>query len=186
MTAGYQTWLADALIAADLDVKIEPGWKTRGHGPMGVPQGVLCHHTAGASAAHGPAPSIPIVRDGRPDLAGPLAQLVLGRDGTYHVIAAGLCWHAGPGSYRGLIAGNLHLIGIEAENQGTPADPWPAVQMDAYARGAAALLAHIGASVEWCLGHKEWAPGRKIDPSFDMAKFRQSVAAHLPAQGKGA
>jgi hypothetical protein len=180
------TWLADVLRAAGLKVVEQPGWKTRGRGDVGKVVGVLCHHTAGALT--GNAPSLSIVTKGRPDLAGPLSQLVLGRDGTFYVVAAGRANHAGAGDWRGCKAGNTKLIGIEAENTGLANDnPWPAMQLDAYARGVAAILKHIGAGPEWCAGHLEYAPRRKVDPSFSvgdrparlkaMADFRAHVAA---------
>jgi murein L,D-transpeptidase YcbB/YkuD len=78
-----------------------------------------------------------------------------------------------------LTAGNTNFIGIEAENTGLPNDPWPAVQMDAYRRGVAAILKKIRADAIMCAGHKEYAlpHGRKDDPDFDMDQFRQQVAA---------
>lgn len=173
-------WLATVLRAAGLTVVEEKGWETRGHGDMGDVRGVLCHHTAGP--LHGDTPSLSTVINGRPGLDGPLAQLFLARSGVWHVVAAGLCYHAGAGA-RGTkwehFSGNSHLIGTEAENTGLPNDPWPAAQVESYARGEAALLKHIGASVDWCLGHKEYAGARKTDPSFPMAAFRTKVAAHL-------
>src|SRR5262249_16329185 len=117
---------------------------------------------------------------GRPDLPGPLAQLGLGRDGTYFVIAAGRANHAGKGNWKGVVNGNTNLIGIEAENTGLPNDsPWPDVQMDAYRRGVAAILKHVGQTFDFCAGHKEYAlpAGRKSDPNFDMGPFRSTVAA---------
>jgi hypothetical protein len=101
------------------------------------------------------------------------------------MIAAGKGWHAGAGNWQGVTDGNGHLIGIEAENigtsnrDGTPQEPWPAVQMDAYKRGVAAILKHVGAKPIMCAGHKEYAlpHGRKDDPNFDMVKFRADVAA---------
>lgn len=169
------SWLGDVLHLAGLTVIDEPGWQTRGHGDMGEPLGILCHHTAGA--AKGDAPSLSVVRDGRPDLKGPLAHLVLSRSGVFHVVAAGMCWHAGAGTWEGVTAGNSHFIGIEAENTGLATDPWPEVQMDAYARGCAAILKKIGRGPIMCAGHKEYAtpPGRKVDPSFDMEAFRTRV-----------
>ena len=71
--------------------------------------------------------------------------------------------------------GNTSFIGIEAENGGRKEDTWPDVQMDAYRRGAAALLKHAGVSSEMCCGHREFAPHRKIDPLFDMNAFRTEV-----------
>jgi N-acetyl-anhydromuramyl-L-alanine amidase AmpD len=73
--------------------------------------------------------------------------------------------------------GNGQMIGIEAENAGTGADPWPSEQLQAYALGVAAILKHIGADSVMVAGHKEFAlpRGRKVDPAFDMIAFRQHV-----------
>ncbi len=171
------TWLAQVLRQAGLVVIEEPGWQTRGHGDMGDVRGVLLHHTAGP--LHGDAPSLPIVIHGLPDLEGPLSQLFLSRTGAWHVVAAGKAWHAGV--WHGLVDGNSHLVGVEAENTGLPNDPWPAAQMDSYERGVAAILRHVKAGAEWAAGHKEYAtpPGRKSDPSFDMAAFREKIRARL-------
>ncbi|HVQ08240.1 MAG TPA: N-acetylmuramoyl-L-alanine amidase [Allosphingosinicella sp.] len=169
------TWLADVLRGAGLKVAEQPGWRMRGRGPMGHVRGIICHHTAGPKS--GIMPSLSVLTNGRPGLDGPLSQLGLGRDGTWFVIAAGRANHAGVGAWKGITAGNMSFIGIEAENQGIPADPWPAVQVSSYKRGCAAILRKIGAPVEMCIGHKEWAPRRKIDPTFDMKAFRNGVAA---------
>jgi peptidoglycan hydrolase-like protein with peptidoglycan-binding domain len=172
--------LSDVLYAAGLKVAEHDGWETRGLGDVGPIKGVLCHHTAGP--AHGNMPSLGTILNGRPDLRGPLAQLGLGRDGTYYALSAGLCQHAGHGSWRGITTGNTNFIGIEAENTGLSGDsPWPNVQMDAYHRGVAAILAHLNLTAECCAGHKEYAlpVGRKDDPDFDMKTFRDEVAAHL-------
>jgi len=175
------TWLPQVLLGAGLKVAEQPGWRTRGRGDVGATKGVICHHTAGAQT--GNMPSLGVVTNGRPGLAGPLAQLCLGRDGTYFVVAAGRCNHAGVGNWQGLTAGNTNFIGIEAENtgftSGPKADPWPAVQMDAYRRGVAAILKKIRANAIMCCGHKEYAlpVGRKPDPTFDMDEFRSQVGA---------
>jgi N-acetyl-anhydromuramyl-L-alanine amidase AmpD len=176
------TWLADVLLAAGLKVAEQPGWKNRGRGDVGPIKGVICHHTAGPKT--GNMPSLGTVINGRPDLAGPLSQLCLGRDGTYYVVAAGRCNHAGVGNWQGFTNGNANFIGIEAENTGfktgANADfPWPDVQMDAYRRGVAAILKKIRANAIMAAGHKEYALplGRKDDPTFDMNEFRSQVAA---------
>ena len=176
------TWLADVLLAAGLKVAEQPGWKNRGRGDVGPIKGVICHHTAGPKT--GNMPSLGTVINGRPDLAGPLSQLCLGRDGTYYVVAAGRCNHAGVGNWQGFTNGNANFIGIEAENTGfktgPKADfPWPDVQMDAYRRGVAAILKKIRANAIMAAGHKEYALplGRKNDPTFDMNEFRSQVAA---------
>ncbi len=173
------TWLPTVLEEAGLKVAEVPGWETRGRSEMGHVKGVLCHHTAGA--ARGNMPSLQLLVDGRPDLPGPLSQLGLGRDGTFYVIAAGRSNHAGAGRWMDENNGNACFIGIEAENTGRPDDPWPEVQIDAYQRGVAAILRHLGQSVDYCVGHKEYAlpKGRKSDPCFEMPAFRDAVARML-------
>ena len=174
------TWLPDVLTGAGLKVSTLDGWKERGRGDVGKIFGVICHHTAGPK--NGNMPSLNTLIKGRSDLPGPLSQLGLGRDGTYFVIAAGRCNHAGKGEFKGVVNGNTNFIGIEAENTGLSDDsPWPDVQLDAYHRGVAAILKHIGRDESFCAGHKEYAlpRGRKDDPDFDMNTFRASVAAIL-------
>ena len=169
------TWLPEVLEDAGLKVAEQPGWRTRGHGDVGTIRGVICHHTAGPRT--GNMPSLGIVTNGRSDLPGPLSQLCLGRDGTYFVVAAGRASHAGRGEWRGVTAGNSSFIGIEAENTGRADDPWPAVQMEAYRRGVAAILRKIRADETMCCGHKEFRRplGFKADPSFDMGQFRADI-----------
>jgi peptidoglycan hydrolase-like protein with peptidoglycan-binding domain len=170
------TWLSQVLLDAGLKVAEQPGWVDRGIAEMGTVKGVICHHTAGPK--NGNMPSLAVITNGRPDLRGPLAQLGLGRDGTFYVVAAGRANHAGAGSWKNITTGNSSFIGIEAENSGTPDDPWPPVQMEAYHRGVAAILKKIGADEGMCCGHKEYAlpTGRKTDPSFEMVPFRGAVA----------
>lgn len=168
------TWLAKVLRDAGLKVAEEDGWKTRGRASFGPVKGIIAHHTAGSRNRN--MPSLRIVRDGRAGLRGPLSQLCLGRDGTFFVVAAGKANHAGRGSWQGISNGNTSFIGIEAENTGVANDlPWPEVQMDAYRRGVAAILTHIKARPIMVCGHKEFAPRRKIDPTFNMGTFRMQV-----------
>ena len=182
---GDPTWLADVLRAEGLKVIEHDGWRNRGHGDFADIRGVLCHHTAGG----GPN-DWRIVQNGRPDLPGPLAQLVLERDGTYRVIAVGVCWHAGRGSWSGWPTNNanFHTIGIEAVNDGV-GQPWPGVQIDAYKRGCAAILRRIGRGAGDCVAHREYSSEGKIDPAgIDMAAFRRDVQAVIdrkpaPTQG---
>lgn len=128
--------------------------------------GTIWHHTA-TSLSASDAAVVGLLRYGRPGLSGPLAQLGLGRDGTFYVIAAGKANHNGYGTY-----GN-QTIGIEAFNSGV-GEPWPAAQYDAWVKGTAAL-ADAGWAVA-LLGHKESDPTRKIDPAgIDMNKARYDV-----------
>src|SRR5215469_834239 len=180
------TWLPQVLKDKGLKVALAPGWENRGakNRDVGNVVGVICHHTATPDPLHKRLnmPTLTTLIQGRSDLPGPLAQLGLGRDGTYYVVAAGLCNHAGPGAWQGVTSGNTHFIGIEAENTGLPDDsPWPDVQMDAYRRGVAAILGHVRQQADFCAGHKEWAlpAGRKSDPNFDMVPFRGGIATIL-------
>ena len=172
------TWLPSVLREAGLKVAEVDGWESRGIGDVQDVVGVICHHTAGPR--QGNMPSLRTLVYGRSDLSGPLAQLGLGRDGTFYVIAAGRCHHAGEGVWQGIKAGNTRFIGIEAENTGRSDDtPWPEVQIEAYQRGVAALLKRLNQPVSFCAGHGEYAlpRGRKVDPDFDMNSFRAAVSA---------
>jgi hypothetical protein len=173
------TWMADALNGAGLQVVEEPGWQSRGHGDFGPARGVLIHHT-GSNARGGNAPDLGMVIAGRPDLSGPLCNLLLSRDATFHLVAAGKANHAGKGQWHGVVEGNTEMIGIEAENNGST-EPWPEAQMDTLLAGSAALLLHMNADSVMCAGHKEYAVprGRKVDPDFDMVAFRDHLEAMM-------
>lgn len=166
------TNLASVIRAGGLTVEEVPGWKTRGHGQMTSVEAIICHHTAGPKT--GEYPSLGTVRDGRPGLDGPLAQIGLARSGKVLVIAAGVCYHAGV--VFETWQNNWHAIGIEAEADGV--SPWPAVQYNAYVKLCAALRHGYGVPNARVLGHKEVAKParRKPDPNFDMKTFRARVS----------
>lgn len=175
----YLNDLADVIRAGGMNVVEVSGWKSRNHGSLANVQSIICHHTAGS--ATGNYPSLPVVTNGRTDLAGPLAQLGLARDGTVYIISNGVAWHAGA-TINDAIWGNAHSIGIEAENTGT--QPWPAEQVEAYAKLCAILCRHYGLSVDRVKGHKEiCAPaGRKVDPAGlpgDMNGLRDRIRAKM-------
>lgn len=177
------TWLADVLReelkATPFKVVEEEGWQTRGRpGALGPVKGVILHHT-GSNPKGGNLPALGTVKNGRgaPNpLPGPLSQLMLARDGTWHVIAAGRCNHAGAGKWQGVTAGNSSFLGVEAENNGA-GEVWPEPQLESYALGVAAILRHIGADEIMAVGHREYAlpKGRKVDPSFDTIAFREHL-----------
>lgn len=180
------TDLATYLRSWGLKVQEVSGWQTRSSNwsKSFTPKGVVCHHTAGP-AAGGNYPSYNTVLNGRSNLQGPLSQFGLGRDGTVILIGAHRANHAGTG---GPLVGipkdsaNAYMWGIEAENSGHQS--WPAVQMQAYYKLVAALASYSKApfAASMVIGHKEWAPGRKPDPSFSMSNFRTQVQA---AKNKG-
>ena len=170
---GDPIWLADELRAWGLTVIEHDGWLDRGHGDFLDIRGVICHHTAGGGVN-----DWKIVQYGRSDLPGPLAQIVLERDGTVRLIAVGVCWHAGRGSHPGWPTNdaNWHTIGIEAVNSGTGSQPWTPEQLDAYKRICAAILRKIGRTAKDCVAHREYSSEGKIDPwGIDMNSFRADV-----------
>lgn len=167
-----------------LVVEEKDGWRTRGRPYDFNPRAIICHHTA-SNITSGNMASEGIVTTGRSDLSGPLCQVLLGRDGTVKLIAAGYANHAGYGGPKAGIPenlGNSYSIGIEAENNGI-GEPWRTAQLNAYYRLCAALMVWIGTNdVSKVIGHKEWT-SRKIDPAgIDMNKFRNEVKKAL-AQG---
>ncbi|MGH3986341.1 MAG: peptidoglycan recognition protein family protein [Pseudonocardiaceae bacterium] len=161
----YVPWLADAARLTGYPVVETPGWRSRGHGPMRAVEGVVMHHTANPQP--GNYPSLRIVRDGRAGLAGPLAQLGLGRDGTVYIIAAGLSYHGGASSWAGFHDLNDEFLGIEAESAGTR-DDWTTAQRDAYPRLVAALLHYMRRGADRVGLHREVCrpAGRKIDAAY--------------------
>jgi hypothetical protein len=174
------TWLPDVLRGAGLKVSLVPGWETRGTDTLGRILGVICHYTATPDRSRN-MPTLDLLIRGREDLPGPLCQLGLGRDGTFYVVSSGRANHAGRGEWNGITSGNTNFIGIEAENSGRASDPWPAVQLDAYHRGVAAILREVGRTAASCCGHREYAlpSGRKSDVNLEMDQFRQRVATIL-------
>jgi hypothetical protein len=173
--------LADVARSAGLAVKEEPGWRGHNHGALTDVTCIVVHHTAGA--ATGDYPSENVVRNGRSDLSGPLAQLGVGRSGRTFVFSNGVAWHAG--AVKASWMDNWHAIGIEVESTGN-GTPWPAVQVHATAKLVATLCKRYGVPVSRVLGHKEicYPVGRKPDPvgiPGDMAAFRVQVAQLMKA-----
>lgn len=171
------TGLADRLRAEGLKVIEVDGWKTRGSDTF-HPRGSVNHHTAGP--LKGNAPSLGVCINGRSDLPGPLCHVMLARDLTCYVIAAGRANHAGKGGWKGL-AGNSNVYGLEVENTGLSNEPATPELLDAMHRVHAAFLRGIdNHDVGLVCQHEEWAPTRKID-FHDLAfeAFRNGVAARL-------
>lgn len=145
------------LRAEGCTVELLPGWETRGHDGTLNPEGGLLHHTAGHK-------DLAVVLHGRVDLAGPLANLYVRRNGHVVLVAAGVAWHAGPGSaivygeilreqlvtsdpsfdaavrklLDNMATANSHYIGVEVENDGH--EPLTPAQLDALPRLMAACV----------------------------------------------
>lgn len=159
--------LPEWLTEAGLTFVETPGWIGRGAPLADDIGGVVNHHTAGP--ATGDMPSLLTLIHGRPDLAGPLAQLGGGRSGTVYVVASGKANHAGGGGYATIPAnegGNSHLVGIEWENTGV-GQPWSREQMATAVKLNAMLAGKLRLDPSQLIAHYEWAKpvGRKIDPA---------------------
>jgi hypothetical protein len=182
------TWLADVLRAAGCTVIEEDGWKTRGRDGSFTPKAIMLHHDA--SPAGETSNGVDVIRDGRPGLAGPLSQLWLAYDGTWHVVAAGRANHAGEGGPWGVVStddGNGDAIGIETDH--TTDEKWSDPQRSEALRGVHALAQRLGITSRdeidrAVLAHKEYAPTRKVDPDpMNMDNARAQLAAYTGEVG---
>lgn len=189
---GDPVWLLDVLNARPLlkgKVRALDGWDNRGHGDFADVWGVLWHHTGNGRA------TAESIRDGRPDLAGPVSNIHIAQDGTVTVVAVGVAWHAGSGSGFGLPANNANnrLIGIECawpmDTSITEAtqtrERWPDAQIISMREVAAAITLKLGYDASHNIGHKEWAGAAqgKWDPgNLDMNWFRGEIAKSMAGQ----
>jgi hypothetical protein len=169
-------------------------WRTHNRnskGAWGPVHGVMIHHTV----TKGTARTVNICRDGYSGLPGPLCHGVIAKDGTVYLVGHGRANHAGLGDddvlravidERALPAdnetstdGNRHFYGFECENLGDGKDPWPAVQLEAIEKAAAAVCRAHAWDERSVIGHKEWQPG-KVDPrGFEMDDMRGRVRGRL-------
>jgi hypothetical protein len=177
-------WMADALRAAGCTVIEEDGWKTRGRPRSFAPIGIMFHHDASPKGET--SNGVDVIRDGRPGLEGPLGNLWLAFDGTWHCVAAGSANHAGEGdgSWGDIDDGNHDTIGVETDH--TTDEAWQPGQQSSGLRGTDALRRHMRMSDAQVhrriLAHKEWAPSRKVDPDpMDMNAARANLIAYDPA-----
>lgn len=173
--------LGTQLRRAGLKVKKIRGWENRGRNVPFTPRGTCFHHTASGRNS-GNAPCLGLVLRGTSAVPGPLANILIGRDGTIFLVAAGYANHAGLGGpNRGVPknSGNRYLVGFECENDGR-GEPWPREQLLAIDTAFAVTLKFLKRRVRRHQAHKEYAPDRKIDPAnIDMGRDRRRVARIL-------
>lgn len=178
--------------ALGLNVIEMPGWESRGEsdGPFDV-RGVALHHDGMAlgyvdgnlsNNLNVPQNMAPDGHDG--------SQLWIGRDlaGRMALVfmAAGRKWHAGKGSgFRSIPAnrGNDLLAGLETDH--TTGTGWDDELMHYIDVTTILLVDEFGIDVDqWCAGHKEYAPGRKVDPeAYDCEAWRGRVKRRQPWGG---
>lgn len=172
------SWLADVLRAAGLSVVEHDGWKARGHGDFTNLRAVVWHHDASPKGA---SPGVPgfMLRNWSKASANCWVAL----DGTWHLLAAGVSYHAGrvlPGK-----PGNKESIGVETDH--TTGESWSGVALlDSLRRGTAAILARLNQPPSRGLEfHKTICSpvGRKTDPDgLDLLTERHALVS--PAKPK--
>lgn len=190
---GDPVWLPDVLRLWGVTVKERPGWLNRGHGDFTDIQGFMLHHTG---SPHTPDRTSPDYVADNPGVGGGLSANMFGhRSGVIELLGAGIAYHAGeaaPGAGgaagqgyvtrptasgpRQFASGNARYLAVEPQNSGR--EPWEPALYDALVRTGAAITWFLGhpPTRAHLPGHKEYAPGRKTDPSFDMDKYREDVA----------
>jgi hypothetical protein len=184
-------WLADVIRDAGLTIRPFDGWETRG-GDDFDPLGVILHHTVTRDSMA--AEDWLLAKRGNSTTPPPLANYSTNRDGTVSIIAAGTANHGGKGSWND-VYGNRFWFGDEMKNLGSGNpdsdyyEPWPQIQLESAYRAAAAVLTHLGATVDWLVTHERYAdnppgwPGRKNDPhSHDLELVQAIVQAIIEGE----
>jgi len=176
-----------------LVVSYEPGWETRGNGTSANYEGALVHHTASASSLANPFPTQRVLRDGRPDLSGPLCNFA-GPACTVdaprlHVMSANPANHAGASGGRSMgplpvtSLFNPRVLGLEIDYAGTVAMLAGQLYVGhLFGRAAADVVG--GGDIERVRAHFETSVTGKWDigagagtKTYDMAAFRLDAAA---------
>lgn len=171
-------WLADVLRAAGLHVVEHVGWEARGNDEFAEIHAVVWHHDGSPPGA---SPNVPAYIIGQTEAGKPGANCWVGLDGTWHILAGRMTYHAGkvlPGK-----PDNHHSIGVETDH--TTGETWAGVELLAALRkGTAAILTHLGIGPATGLEfHKTICapPGRKLDPDGLHLADEQAAVARLMA-----
>jgi len=166
----YLTGMADWFRAAGLKVVEYDGWKTRsrssGGYDTGRPWGVMWHHTASNTS---PENDANYMCSGSPDR--PIANLMIARDGTVWVLAAGATNTNGKGSgvvwSKGRVPDdsmNTYAVGMEICNSGV-GEAYSEAQIDGAFGASIAVIQNLGLTPTDLSEHNTYAPDRKIDPA---------------------
>jgi hypothetical protein len=188
--------LVDILKSEGVKVVEHDEWRSHNRnskGNWGPLYGVMIHHTASSPGAD----IVDYCYRGSTALPGPLCHGVIAKDGTVHLVGWGRANHAGGGDpdvleavkhdaktlpdthehegSSGAVDGNAHFIGFECVNQGDGKDPWPAVQLTAMQRAAAAICRHYGWTAESVIRHLDWSDYKSDPKGVDWTKFQAGV-----------
>lgn len=170
MAGRYLVELADWLRSAGVAVVEMPGWQRASRSSGGFaperPWCVMWHHTASRAT---PANDSYFICHG--SSVAPIANILLTRDGTAYVCAAGATNTNGRGKAlsfsRGTVptdAMNTYAVGIEMANDGL-GETWPQAQIDSAFKISNTICQHLGLLVTDIATHTEYAYPRKIDPA---------------------
>jgi hypothetical protein len=179
-----------------LVVSYEPGWETRGNGTSANYDFGNWHHTASVTSAAKPFPTQALLRNGRPDLSGPLCNFAgpwcTVAQPRLHVVAANPANHAGASRASGPVPAlalyNPRTLGLELDYAGSgPMAAGQELVAKVWGRAVAKVVgggnievvrAHFETSVtgKWDIGY---APGK----SYDMVAFRRDAQAFVGGEG---
>ena len=173
MSGTYLTWLAAELRAAGLNVVEFSGWQTRARSSGGFAAGrpvcVMWHHTASSTSPQNDANYMCNGSSARP-----IANILVARDGTVWVLAAGGTNTNGKGNSlrfsRGTVPAdsmNVWAVGVEIANAGT-GETYPKAQIDAMFAVSNVINRRLGNRPDDLAGHWDYAPTRKIDPAVNV------------------
>ncbi|WP_070158475.1 peptidoglycan recognition protein family protein [Nesterenkonia sp. PF2B19] len=175
----FLTGLDRLLRDADVPFTTQGGWQTRTAHDGGLTEvcAVMWHTTETGDktfrASSSDAPTLAYVTRG----AGyPLYNILIGRDGTAHLVAAGTAGHAGRGSGFGMPRddANRHAVGVSFDANGA-GHPVTDAQLETGARIGAAFNEEWRGEIRHVM-HGEWAPDRRTDPTgVDWEKLRAAI-----------
>lgn len=144
------------------------GWTTRGRSADIDPRYNVTHHTASERDVTA------LLKAGRPDVAGPLCNREITRDGFVRLIASGRANHVGVATITNSESWGDECTGpIPTGNTGADAFP----NYLTIVQHTAAVRIVEGWGRDRIVGHKEVARpvGRKIDPVFSMPDFEDAI-----------
>lgn len=152
-----------------------------GRRPIAAETAIVLHASATSKATPFAAVA-QMLANGRPDLPGPLAHLLISKNGAIAQTApfSAVAMHVGRSTpWHGVQIGNSNAIGIEMIHSGDySSEAYPETQMKATAEVVRVLMRAYG--IRTVVGHAEVAAGRKVDPGPGVASsIRQAVG--LPA-----
>lgn len=188
--------LVKAAKKAGVTFDVDSDWlKVDPYGKGFQPVGVMWHHTATSALARGNMPSLNWCRNpGQYAGKARACHIVVGRDGSFQIIAGRGAYHAGVGGPMKVNGtqipknlGNRFLIGIEIEassttkinkkNRETPKHGMNPAQFEAVAKFCAALFDDLGWDTDAAIRHRDWTT-RKIDVGIPLDQIREKIDSY--------